>query len=418
MAGMPNELLISQEETRIAGFSIELPPASTGNSYIQFGDLTRQTTAAVTPDLSVYALKSGATFDENAFISIPSTSNDIAIRVGQFVGESTWGIKVQSISDPYTKSSLSLTRIAVENEDESMEIRPDGIYFSDGTLPGAFLSGYYVRNIAYKTGATFTGKVNTTATITTAPLNIAVATTNPTTTVAGDIWVGTNNLFFKDSTNVQRALLNSNTVNTFTQPQIIATTTTATLPALRITNLATTSTAHSLVVEDTTNPDTTSLVVNNAGNVGIGVTPASWTPTEKLDINGYATSLTAPTIDSSTKLATTAFVKSSIRGEVINVGSSGWAIGGSVGGPNNIVRVYDDAPGGLMIIGTESPEYIPVGTQYVFIQTGTYSFSISTDGGGVQLRSFGNKFTSAGQHAVCTLIKTAPGEWYLAGNLA
>jgi hypothetical protein len=111
------------------------------------------------------------------------------------------------------------------------------------------------------TGGTATGKIVTTATISTAPLNIAVSTTPPTTTVAGDVWVGTNNIFFKDSTNVSRALLNSNSTNS-----IIAS---STNPILRIQQ---TGTGDAFKVEDE-NPDTTPFVINQFGKVGIGVAP-------------------------------------------------------------------------------------------------------------------------------------------------
>ena len=131
----------------------------------------------------------------------------------------------------------------------------------------------------------FTEKVVTTATTTTAPLQLGVSPVNPTQTFAGDVWLAGNNIFFKDSTNAQRALVNQNTQNTFTSNQIIAGSN-STLPMLRITQ---TGLGHSLVVEDGTNPDTTSFIVNNAGNVGIGVDPATWSPTgstRKLDVIG------------------------------------------------------------------------------------------------------------------------------------
>ena len=75
---------------------------------------------------------------------------------------------------------------------------------------------------------------------------------------------------------------------TFTQPQVISNASSASAPALRITNEATATTAHSLVVEDAANPDTTSFIVNNVGSVGIGVNPATWTATtsRKLDVIG------------------------------------------------------------------------------------------------------------------------------------
>jgi hypothetical protein len=80
-------------------------------------------------------------------------------------------------------------------------------------------------------------------------------------------------------------LPNTGSINTFTQPQIIATTLTSTTPALRITNIATTSTAHSLLVEDDANPDITSFIITNSGNVGIGLA-TGYTATQKLEVVG------------------------------------------------------------------------------------------------------------------------------------
>jgi hypothetical protein len=43
---------------------------------------------------------------------------------------------------------------------------------------------------------------------------------------------------------------------------------------------------HALVVEDITSPDTSATVVNSAGAVGVGVDPATWTPTNKVEVVG------------------------------------------------------------------------------------------------------------------------------------
>lgn len=144
---------------------------------------------------------------------------------------------------------------------------------------------------ALKSGTTFTGKVNFTATLSTAPLNIAPASI-PSSTVNGDIWIGptSNALSVRGTDGATRQTAMTGSQQTFTQPQVIATTTTATTPALRITNLSTTGTAHSLVVEDNTNPDTTSFIINNVGAVGIQKDPATWTHITgtALDVSGRA----------------------------------------------------------------------------------------------------------------------------------
>lgn len=123
------------------------------------------------------------------------------------------------------------------------------------------------------TGGTLSGKLITTATASTAGLNIAVSTTSPTTTVAGDVWVGLNNIFFKDSVGTQRALLNSNTNNS-----IIATSVT---PLLKITQ---NGTGDAFRVDDET-PDSTPFVIDQHGKVGVGVAPDA-TASIKVDATG------------------------------------------------------------------------------------------------------------------------------------
>ena len=422
-------------------------------------------------------------------------------------------------------------------------------YYPLHTNPNSYATESFVTSQGYAllSGATFTGKVNTTATATTAPLNIAVATTNPTTTVAGDIWVGMNNIFFKDSINVQRALLNSNTQNTFSAPNTftgnvvieglnntlpmlrvtqtgighalvvedhtnpdtsafivnntgqvginkdpstfgfvlgvgldvtgkVLTTTTATTPSLNlggaissgptsatngdiwITNAASPKfayrtggvnyypavanqfntfsagvaitsnstspqltitqlgTGHALVVEDQTSPDTDSFVVSASGAVGIGVNPAAWTPTRKLEVNGAITCSTLAASADSSDVATTAHVKSVIRGQVISDSSDSYSISGTVF-PNTFIKKQNSGTGNTMTITIESnsTQGIPIGTQFVIAQTGTQQFQIV--GNGATIQSAGGKYKSSGQYSVCTLIKVDTDEWYLAGDL-
>ena len=387
-------------------------------------------------------------------------------------------------------------------------------------------------------GDTFTGKVSTTATATTAPLNVAVSTSSPTTTVAGDVWVGTNNFFFKDSTNAQRIAANVNSQNTFQSPQIISATTTSTLlritqtgtgnafivedfgnpdvsafvinnagvvgiqkdpatwvpvagvaldvtgkvvtastsayaglnlgsgvapttpvqgdiwmaantdnlryrsplnnltlevatrnavnqftsgqaitvnsttNALRINQLGT---GPALVVEDSTNPDTTSFVVDAAGNVGVGVNPTTWGATRKLEVVGSISCTTEPATTDSVDVATTAHVKSVMRGQVISNAAQTYTLPSNDILPNVIVKKANDGTGNTTYI--EVPyNVIPVGTQFVLIQVGTYPFVVQP-ASGVTINSSGGKYRSGGEHSVCTLIKTAANEWYLAGDL-
>jgi hypothetical protein len=183
-----------------------------------------------------------------------------------------------------------------------------GLTFPDGTTQVTAATTPNLTGYAQLSGATFTGKVTTTATTASAGLNLGFTSTAPTTPVQGDIWMASNTdtLRYRSAlTNTTFDLATRNATNTFVQPQIINSPSTATLPALRINNLATATTAHSLLVEDDTNPDTTAFIINNAGNIGIGV-PTGWTATEKFELNGSIKF----TADSSVQ--TTAYIPSAV----------------------------------------------------------------------------------------------------------
>lgn len=116
-------------------------------------------------------------------------------------------------------------------------------------------------------GASFTGKINLAPlTVSSASINLGIGTV-PTTTVAGDIWIGAS-INYKANDGVAKAVANTNTVNTFTSGQAIAVT--STTNALRINQLGT---GPALVVEDSTSPDATPFVIDGNGKVGIGVAP-------------------------------------------------------------------------------------------------------------------------------------------------
>ena len=147
------------------------------------------------------------------------------------------------------------------------------------TNPSGFIDASALTPYAPLAGATFTGKVNMAApTAGSASLNLGVGTA-PTTSVAGDIWIATN-INYKDSAGTQKAVANTNTANTFSQPQVISNSGTAT--ALRITQ---TGTGEAFRVEDSTTPDATRFVVDQFGKVGIGVAPDT-TAALKVDNNG------------------------------------------------------------------------------------------------------------------------------------
>lgn len=162
--------------------------------------------------------------------------------------------------------------------------------YTDGTTFQNVASESYVtaslsilNNYAALAGATFAGKVNFTSVGGAAGLNVGIGGTSGSATANGDLWIttGGTNLNFRDGTGSWRILVNTSNTNTFSAAQIIDTT--ATTPALRITQKGT---GASILVEDSINPDSSAFVVDTAGNVGIGVDPSSWSATQKLEVNG------------------------------------------------------------------------------------------------------------------------------------
>jgi hypothetical protein len=159
------------------------------------------------------------------------------------------------------------------------------VYGNGQNLPETVASQTWVR-----AGLTFNGKVNMAApTAGGASLNLGVGTA-PTTSVAGDIWIGTN-INYRDTAGTQKAVANTNTSNTYTAPQIIQTTVGTVNPALRVTQLGT---GNALLVEDSTTPDTSALVVDTSGNVGIGVA-TGYTSTSKVEVVGNVKATTLST---------------------------------------------------------------------------------------------------------------------------
>lgn len=116
-------------------------------------------------------------------------------------------------------------------------------------------------------------------------------------TTNGDVWIPSSgvNLWFKDGTGVNRSLVSTSSVNTFSQPQVIVTGPAATQASLRITNQATTAGVHSFVVEDAVNPDATPFVIDNNGKVGVGIAPSTAAVT--VDTNGIKLSHTWDTLN-------------------------------------------------------------------------------------------------------------------------
>jgi hypothetical protein len=170
-------------------------------------------------------------------------------------------------------------------------------------IPGNYLTATAINalllNKADLAGATFTGKVNLAARASgaAASINLGAVPDNaaaPSTLIEGDIFLtdieplaGNFNTrlnyvgktFSGSLAAIQLATLNG-VSNYFSQTQNVVVTSTS--PAFKITQLGT---GAALLVEDSTTPDTSALVVDAAGNVGIGVA-VGYTATDKVEVVG------------------------------------------------------------------------------------------------------------------------------------
>lgn len=127
-------------------------------------------------------------------------------------------------------------------------------------------------------------------------LGATASASSPTGAINGDVWitnVASPKLAYRTGgVNYYPAVANQ--FNTFSagmaitgasvsSPQL-AVTQTGQGVAVQITTQI--GSGHALVVEDITSPDTSATVVNSAGSVGVGVDPATWTPTNKVEVVG------------------------------------------------------------------------------------------------------------------------------------
>jgi hypothetical protein len=173
---------------------------------------------------------------------------------------------------------------------------------SGSNTAGFSVSGFVINGAepyARNSGATFTGRVNLAARASgaAASINLGAVPDNaaaPSTLIEGDIFLtdieplaGNFNTrlnyvgktFSGSLAAIQLATLNG-VSNYFSQTQNVVVTSTS--PAYKITQLGT---GAALLVEDQTTPDTSALVVDAAGNVGIGVA-VGYTATEKVEVVG------------------------------------------------------------------------------------------------------------------------------------
>lgn len=136
------------------------------------------------------------------------------------------------------------------------------------------------------TGGTLSGKLNALTTATSAGVNLGHWTANPSTMVAGDIWI-VDRLNFTNRLGNTVGVVTTNQVSTIATSAstpilqvdqtgsgggllVRSTSTTATGSAFRIENRGT---GNSFVVEDTTTPDGSAFTIDQHGKVGIGIAP-------------------------------------------------------------------------------------------------------------------------------------------------
>jgi hypothetical protein len=426
------------------------------------GTVGFNTNYATLSSLSGYALKSGATFTGKVNLTSVAGVAGLNLGVGGTTTASTvagdvWlptgstllhyrdatGVQRNLAGQNLTNTFSSPQIVQTANASPALRVTQTGtghsLVVEDNTNPDT--TAFIINNVGavgiQKDPATWTHISGTALDVTgramfipinanSPSLNVGSTACNsaPTNASAGDVWItnaASPKLAFQTG-GVNYYCVVANQFNTFTG-QVAISGSSATNPQLLITQ---TGAGNALVVEDAASPDTNSFVVNAAGNVGIGVSPVAgaWTPAQKLEVVGYATADTAPINDSSTKLATTAYVRSNVDATVSTVWSytTGLEILNTLR-PNNIVRLAGNTnlPPGVtaapIAIRLDATSNIAIGTQYVFLQTEYDPFEFVPEAG-VGLFSHDSKRITGGYQTVCTLIKSGPNEWFLAGNLA
>lgn len=134
------------------------------------------------------------------------------------------------------------------------------------------------------TGGTLSGKVNFSPVAGVAGINIGIGGNSVDSNTPGDIYINTGSatIGFRDSVGVSKLVACLQNGNAFTAIQSIDVSNNTT-PALRVTQRGT---GHAILVEDSTNPDSTPFVVTNAGQAVFGdLTPYS---TAVLTVKGGA----------------------------------------------------------------------------------------------------------------------------------
>jgi hypothetical protein len=293
-------------QTIIAPGSIGFSQTGGGGSFVTyastavtFADGSVQSTAFI-PGNYLTATATNGLLANKANLSGATFTGDVIIASNLSVNLSPSGGQILASTNSgsvaaFTQVGIGTNNIGLIIDDQTNQTNvtiAGGNFFN--TVDGNFVEPY-----ARKDGATFTGKVNLAARASgaAASINLGAVPDNaaaPSTLIEGDIFLtdiepGAGNFntrlnyvgktFSGSLAAIQLATLNG-VSNYFSQTQNVVVTSTS--PAYKITQLGT---GPALLVEDSTTPDTSALVVNADGNIGIGVAVA-YTATEKVEVVG------------------------------------------------------------------------------------------------------------------------------------
>ncbi len=150
----------------------------------------------------------------------------------------------------------------------TLRYSPTGIRWPDGVTQTT-------RGLAIS-GGTLTGKLTCAVVGGQSGMNIGIGGNEISSTTPGDMWIATGgvSLNFRDAQGAWRQCLTTSSAGVINVN--------SNLTALRVTQ---SGSGAALIVEDSTTPDTSAFIVDNAGNVGIGVA-AGYTPTSKVEVVG------------------------------------------------------------------------------------------------------------------------------------
>jgi hypothetical protein len=262
-----------------------LTTASAASTYQPLSGMSSYLTTASAA--ATYRALTNTTFG-NVFISA-AAQGYIYVNPNLAQSETTQGVvQAKGLLIRDASTNVPIARF----EKDLVQIPPEGITFSDFTVQtSAGVSLSVLADYAQLAGATFTGKTNFTPVAGVAGLNVGIGGVTASSTTPGDLWIvaGGANLNFRDAVGNLKVVAALSNGNVFSAVQTIDVSSTS--PALRVTQRGT---GNVLVIEDSTTPDLSALVVDPFGNVGIGVSSA-FSSTEKLEVVGNIKSTTLST---------------------------------------------------------------------------------------------------------------------------